>query len=671
MIKREIQSRQAWSFRFLEYLLYLTVLLIPLYVGLNQWFYSTSKIFCFFGIISVALLLCVIQKWKEGKITISFRTNEVIMAAFFILLTISGIAGVNPKNSFFGTFVGGGTSIFVLYFLGIFAYLVSFCIRRNRDFLRRLLAFSFASGVVTALVAFFQNFKPDFKETLSTVGNSSYSGAYLLLIVCIGIFLFSSFKKRWQRLLIVSGEIFICFSPLFFNQDVLQGRISFQTLIHNPLLVLGEANGAAVGIFFAVVTILFLWMSRSYKKIIAWSGLLLFVSLITGLFLIAQSFTEPTSRIHSIYIEQKSENRFIFWDIAKQGFIENPLLGIGLENYPYLYQHHFNNDVYKKGNLPELWVNHPHNIFLEYLSLSGILGLIMYCLFLGCMFVGLYNISDPLYKEMKILGVVGAGALVGYVIQDLFVFDTIVPLLIFFLLFGISSAFSKPILTFPIKKWQKTIVLTFVFLFTIWSLIFLVFLPSRESRKWFVFTQETKINGLAEMKDNPQDISLIGGLEDTAYASDLLLKPIERSRSGINENNKDYFFKSIENLVGSIEKEQETNPDNFRAQLVAGNLLNMSLSVSKDRNPQTIQRAKDHFLYALKINPQNPMAYFDLANTYALEGDLPHLYAYLRAGIATAPESEEGYAFVRRILAQAPNKSLEAYLNQMEERWVH
>ena len=343
--------------------------------------------------------------------------------------------GIDPINSFFGRW-RDGINLVLIYMLAIFALLIGFLVKQNILFLPKILLFSFISSIFVALISYTgDSWLTIFKNGASTIGNSSYTGAYLLFNICFGFGLFFYYSKIWPKILIAIGFLIIIFSPLFFNINILMGKIAISEVIGNPFLLLGQANAAALGVvvsFLVIISFYFIFSSKKIKKII---GLIIFFILLGGIVYTGSQLTEVNSPLYKVYVEQKGENRYIAWDIAEKSFSDNLLLGSGFHNFSYNYQKYFNPFIFN-SRIPEAYFAQPHNIILEYASNNGILGLVSFLALLFFVFVGLFKDKKDEEKNIKNLRIIMIGVLFGYFIQNLFGFDTPITYLLLFLVIG-------------------------------------------------------------------------------------------------------------------------------------------------------------------------------------------------------------------------------------------
>ncbi len=92
----------------------------------------------------------------------------------------------------------------------------------------------------------------------------------------------------------------------------------------------------------------------------------------------------------------KFENRFLFWEMGISAIKEKPILGFGPESQATIYSRAF---AEKNIPLVDLQIDRAHNLFVDILLWSGILGLIPFSLWL----ISEFKRSDETYKKLALL----------------------------------------------------------------------------------------------------------------------------------------------------------------------------------------------------------------------------------------------------------------------------
>ena len=139
--------------------------------------------------------------------------------------------------------------------------------------------------------------------------------------------------------------------------------------------------------------------------------------------------TLPGSRLLKISLnETTAQQRIRTWKSAWKGFKERPILGWGPENFPIVFDRHFDTWHYnanpEEGTGSETWFDRAHNVLFEYLSTAGLLGLISYLSIftaLGWSILLLVKRKRQTYaQEILLVGIAAA-----YLGQGLLLFDVL------------------------------------------------------------------------------------------------------------------------------------------------------------------------------------------------------------------------------------------------------
>jgi O-antigen ligase len=134
------------------------------------------------------------------------------------------------------------------------------------------------------------------------------------------------------------------------------------------------------------------------------------------------------------------------WGEAWKGFLERPVLGWGPENFTTVFDKFFNPNFYAPGQNNETWFDRAHSVYFDYLSETGILGLLAY---LGMFAVFAYEFFS-LKRRAKHEGsghhnanILVRGLMlampVAYLVQGVAIFDVLPMYLCLFLFLAFSS----------------------------------------------------------------------------------------------------------------------------------------------------------------------------------------------------------------------------------------
>ena len=244
-----------------------------------------------------------------------------------------------------------------------------------------------------------------------SLGSPAYTAPYMLFSFFYVGWLWSAAKKKKRALLLAIPAL--SWVLLFF--------------------LFAGTRGAFIGLLIALASVLAyafvrIKKMRLYILGLAAVGILVF----GGLFMYRDTAvvkTLPGSRLLKISLnETTAQQRIRTWKSAWKGFKERPILGWGPENFPIVFDRHFDTWHYnanpEEGTGSETWFDRAHNVLFEYLSTAGLLGLISYLSIftaLGWSILLLVKRKRQTYaQEILLVGIAAA-----YLGQGLLLFDVL------------------------------------------------------------------------------------------------------------------------------------------------------------------------------------------------------------------------------------------------------
>ena len=436
------------------------VLAMPLIVTRDTFFpfivgkalYSRTIIEIIFGVWLVLAARNTAYRPVASRLLIAF-------AIYVAISLIAGFTGVSVQRSLWSTYERmqgivdlGHWFAFVLIVTSVF---------RTSEAWRHLLSFNLLVSLVMALMGValvlgrelpVYDFLDTGRRIGITLGNPTYIGAYMLVNALIGIGLLAqSFverpvkgnvpaTRRRRRRRRRRNEGFTE-SPLFW------WRVFWSVTVALDLWMMFESGtrGAFIGLAGAMIAFTagyILWGSLKQLKVAAValvSGLGAF-----GLFLIVAADTSVVQRIaEENYLIRRAvsagqgdrsvKDRWASLSYGLQGFTERPLLGWGPENYIVVWGRHYELEAEIGFTFDQA-----HNKPMEELATKGAFGLISYLSMWGFMLVIVFTRIRASGADRNILTLVIGSTMVGYFVQNLFLFDTPATLLQFVLLVGFA-----------------------------------------------------------------------------------------------------------------------------------------------------------------------------------------------------------------------------------------
>jgi len=411
-----------WTVRLGAYILPFTLLVVsdslffPFITGKNLMFRIIVEIMLAGWI---GLLIINFKKyWPRWNFV------SIALTVFVGIIFLSSILGTDFKHSFWSNFErmeGLITHLHVLFLFFILAgtfrtrkeWAILFGISIFVSILIAFLGLLEYSGMTVSVV--------NSSRIISTLGNPLYVAAYLSLHIFLTAFLWFQVKSKFLKWLLAG--VFLFNLTVFF---------------------LTGARGAFVGMLAGVgsVFLLLLFTMKGLKKRLILGSLIILLLLVPVLLHISRdtSFVknnEALSRFSNITL-QAGEARFTIWGMAIDSFKERPILGWGVGNFGIPYAKHYNPEMFGQ----EAWFDRTHNMPLEWLVSGGIIGFSAYiALFASIIWALIYGVKHNILQKKSAF--IFVGMLIAYLIQLLFVFDTLSSYLMLAIILGFFSTVSS------------------------------------------------------------------------------------------------------------------------------------------------------------------------------------------------------------------------------------
>jgi hypothetical protein len=315
------------------------IVVIPLIYW--QGYYEGPKIFWFWGT-SIVLTIFWIIRIVIYKKAIFLKSSDYWYLGWLLVLTISSLIGIHPQNSIIG---GSYRHQGVLFFTGLWLSVKTFGLLSAKE--KAFFYKCFTAVILAEVVILFVQFLIGmvyFGSPLGTIGEANAVGGF----IAMGSFFVI---KRMDR--------------IFYGLPAIA-------------LLMTESRAALL----ALLPNLFLLFSALNKKLKTLG--VIFITIFVFSFLITITPLTNSSTV---------ENRLVIWKYALEQIGDRPILGFGAETGEAIYIKAFeNHDVKLEGII----VDRAHNLFLDVLLWSGIVGLILFTCFLISSFIAIKNTSKKL-----------------------------------------------------------------------------------------------------------------------------------------------------------------------------------------------------------------------------------------------------------------------------------
>ena len=598
-----------------------------------------------------------------------FNLLVKVISAFFVVLILASITGVNFYASLWGDYERMGGLFHLLHIYLYFFVLIN--IFKTKDDWFRALTFSFLISLIASFIGLAQYFNLPVVSRLgggqrlsSSLGNAAFFAGYLLLNLFFGFYLlwrrefkfkFFFFSTIVFEILIVVYELSLRWRfnrgflvPLISNNFFLIAFILFNflaflaywsktkklfswiflsvsLLFESFILFSTQTRGAVLGLYLGLVLIsLFgIFGLKKYKQKSLALLLLLFLILSPILVYLNRdsNFVQNQPTLRRLVTISKTdittESRLTAWRGSWQGWLDRPVLGWGVENYKNAFNKYFPVEIYRdRGS--QLWFDRAHDIIMDVGVTTGFVGLLVY---LSIYLVAFWQIGK-IYRQTKDFSLFIIFALViSYFIQNLFVFDTLNTELMIFLIWGfivflVQEQKNRPPFqnkppvvrkyTWPPLVFLLVIFLIFTYLFNIKSAQANL-LVSRHLALRDQIKYAYYDERVVELIIKSINLSPIGRFEARQQLANYLMA-LSKNKDINNKNLSELADLTISELKKSIKEE----PQNVRNYLYLATVYNSIYKL----NPEYSKEAIKLLTEAVPLSPTRPQIYSERCQSY-------------------------------------------------------
>ncbi len=596
---------------------YLT-LFTPLIISRSSFFpFVTPKTLYFRILVEIIfaafLVLAIFSPRYRPKVNLVF----IAIFSFVLVSVLASIFGINFERSFWSTYERM-TGLFTLFHLLIFFVVLSSCFKKKEDW-EKIFSVSIIVGVLLSLYILMAT--EISTRGGGTIGNTSFMAAYLLFDVFFALILFLEKKTSGWR--IFSG-------------------ISLILLI--AVLLTSTARGAIISFFGGLFLLGFSYLIFSGKKNLKRAGVFLILILIglgTVLAVFQPSFVK--NGVNELLAEMKP--RFVVWEKGWKGFLEKPVLGWGPENFNAVFTKFFNPCMFLPECGSEIWFDRVHNIVLDILVTTGVLGLLSYLFIFAASIFGL--LRTYLREKEDIFSFFGIMALLAiYFFQNLLVFDMISSYTVFFLSLGFVSFLTEKksdwssqaieiepgqgLTRLVVKGFGRNILLFVIIIFTGLFLYFGNIQPSRSASH--TVKMITSSESLEEAIDHYHK-ALNTFMEKYEMREQFAQKVY---RTGFDpQSDREALESAFALAEEQMEESIRKNSLDFRPHLFLGRLYFSDFRFSQDR--EKLDLAERTFEKAIELGPNNQQTYWHLAEVKFSKPDIQSAQELFQKAIDLEP----------------------------------
>jgi len=401
------------------------ILFIPLYVGGSFFFpFIFPKIWLFQLVTEIILFFYVLLALIDARFRPKWNLAIGAVILLTIILVITSFTGVDAFRSFWGNTERMSGLIAWFHFVA-FAIILSSVLKTEKEW-RNFLGVAVVVSVLEFFYVLVQHFSASWvwlpSSRSGTIGNADLLGSYAIFSAFFALYLW---RNRETEFPLVRNSVSNIFS---ISNSWLWASAFFLNIV---TLFIASSRGAIIGFISGVVTyaLFNIWQRKAVRKI--WVITVISLLLIYGaLWSIRDSdfvknSTQLTRLTNISFQDDTVQQRFTEWGIAWNAFKARPIFGWGPNNYLYLHNAFLDPRVYE---LRETNFDRAHNAYLDYASMSGILGLLGYLFLIIALFWVFFKDKIWIFASLT----------AAYAVQSFFVFDSPASYIALFLTIGFA-----------------------------------------------------------------------------------------------------------------------------------------------------------------------------------------------------------------------------------------
>lgn len=393
--------------------------------------FVTGQAFYFRILVEIAFAAWAVLAMLDARYRPKFTPLTIALGILVIVYLIADLVGVDPLQSLWSNFDRMEGWITIIHVFALYLVMKSLFISdAGKKLWHRWINFSLVISLIVTVYGLFQLFGwVDMHFGSSRIdasfGHPTFLAAYLLFQAFLAAYMFfDAWKDKDHSTFLL--YVYAIIAALF-AFDI------FETGTRGTFL--GLICGAAV----ALVTFSIFGERAQKKWRLICAGVIGLVVIFCAVFWLNRNApiiqnNVILKRFASISWTASDQSRQYIWPTAVRGIEEKPLLGWGQENFSYLSQKYYDPAMYDR----EQWTDRAHNIFLDQAANSGLIGLLSYLAVLVCFLIAIRRSSLSFSNKCVLIGVLS-----GYIVHNMFVFDTLASYAFFFAMLALVDSLDK------------------------------------------------------------------------------------------------------------------------------------------------------------------------------------------------------------------------------------
>ncbi|MFA5050676.1 MAG: O-antigen ligase family protein [Patescibacteria group bacterium] len=599
------------------------------------------------------------------------------LTAFMGVLILTMLTGIDISRSFWST-QERMTGILTLIHFYLWFLILTSCFKKWQDW-RKLIWTSLICSFLIGLYGMGQKFglkfllKENNPQMTATLGNPIFLAVYAMLHIFLSGFLLFSEKKYFWRIL----AVFL----VFFN-----------------LAIILFAASRGVMLAFGLSFILFLGYlilnlrNKKLKLIFISIFILLVLVAISGIFFLQTQkekpwiYKAPVFIMRLVYLTGSASERTIVWQAGWQGFKEKPILGWGWENYNIIFNKYYSPHYLGLGQ-ENTWFDRSHNQVIDLLTLTGSVGTVAYLAVFGTVFwLLLRKRRENAANKYRICGALFACMFLAYFIQNLTVFDTPAPLIIFY--FGLALTYfittnkdsreldtdlrelnadsrgtkhGQQLNKLQVNVFPLPILIFLIIIFLPWSIYKFNLEPFVQSKAAVIGISASRVDlkaGIDWYKKSLANSIFINPEIRTQLAKTIVEFPGQSNLDpAVLQQGKDFVIKEFEKSI-------QEHPRDVRNYLYLGQLYNLGSKYNK----AYLDKAEEVLKKATELSPKRQQVYFELGRTYLYKGEYEKAVSTIQEAVNFDDKIGESYwNLAQAYLVWGKNKEATDAINKARE----
>jgi len=623
------------------------VLLTPLVVSkLYVQPFVTPRTLYFRIIVELLLVFYLWLAAKQPKYRPDWKHPLVYsMLIFTLTMILSGIFGAQWNRSFWSTLSRSGGIFNWLHFLVYFLILIS-VLKDKLSWTWFLKIFASVTFLVS-LYAWAQRmgasivYESGVYRLTGTIGNAAFLAGLLLFGIFAFLYLFVSSKHKYWRIYYIVGAV----SNLL-------------------IMALSQTRGTMLGLATAVFLGLII-LSFSQKQIGKKAAniyrviLLLSIIFVVGIFSARDSaFVKHNTLLNRFtaidFSDTTTQTRLYAWRGGLEAFKDKPIFGWGVDNFNIAYNHYFDADFYNYVQT-ETWFDRAHNQLVEYLTTTGVIGLLAYLLIWYFVLATIVKLRKKEkidhYQTILLLGV-----LVAYFVHNLLVFDSVSTLLSFVFVLAFIYFLSQDQSEEEEKKiknyWR---VLPWVALVIFLVINIRINIPlhqsareARETLQQFEYKNYTDVK-VYDYLDSSLSRNLPWDWELLSHYESPIINLVREPDAPVN---LDRALESVKNIESKISELDNPSLEDSKIYYIFSRIYTLLVEVSPSEYYK--DRAEYYLSRAIQLSPERLPAMYVSAQLKVFEGDYEGAAQILDRAIAINPNIAQTYWSYALIYSERP-----------------